>query len=202
MSAAPAASGIARIGPNAVIQAAKAIEAFESQSMLARVFSAAQLPHYLAEMPAAMIPEQDVIALHASLRADLGDRRAQSIAWTAGYHTANYILAHRIPKPAQMLLRHLPARLAAPLLVKAIARHAWTFAGSGVFSTQSGKPLVLSISNCPVGRTAHTEAPACGFYAATFERLFAELVAGSTRVTEIECQAMGCSACRFRVEWS
>ncbi len=202
MTAVPAADGVVRIGPNAVIQAAKAVEAFAGPSMLADIFDDAGLPHYLARMPGTMVPEQDVISLHASLRAGLGHRRAESVAWTAGYHTADYILAHRIPKPAQNLLSLLPPRAAAPLLVKAITKHAWTFVGSGKFTAEGNRPLVLSITNCPLCRNAVTQAPACGFYAATFERLFAELVAGDAKVTETECQAMGASACRFRIDWA
>ena len=47
--------------------------------------------------------------------------------------TGDYLLAHRIPKPVQALLKRLPAPLAARVLLAAITRHAWTFAGSGRF---------------------------------------------------------------------
>jgi hypothetical protein len=63
---------------------------------------------------------------------------AAEVARSAGRRTADYLLAHRIPKPVQALLKALPARLAARVLLSAIARHAWTFAGSGVFSASTG----------------------------------------------------------------
>lgn len=196
-----AAPVAARIGPNAVIQMARAIEAFDGRQALARVFDRAGLQPYLTRMPEQMIPESEVSALQASLRAIAGDHHAGHIAWTAGHHTANYILAHRIPAPAQALLRLLPPSLAAPVLVKAIARHAWTFTGSGRFTSSGTRPLVLSVENCPLCRGTHATSPRCGFYAATFERLFASLVSGTATATEIECQAMGATACRFRIDW-
>jgi divinyl protochlorophyllide a 8-vinyl-reductase len=61
------------------------------------------------------------------LRADLGPAMAAEVARDAGLRTADYLLANRIPKPVQVLLKHLPAPLAARVLLSAIRRHAWTF---------------------------------------------------------------------------
>ncbi len=41
--------------------------------------------------------------------------------------------------------------------------------------------------------------PACDFYAATFERLYARLVHAQTRVKETHGQAMGDPACVFSI---
>ena len=46
-----------------------------------------------------------------------------------------------------------------------------------------------------------SEAPACDFYAATFERLFRVLVHPAARVTETACEACGDDACQFEIEW-
>ena len=83
----------------------------------------------------------------------------------------------------------------------AMARHAWTFAGTGRFSVRPGRPVILSIAGCPICRGAVSDRPLCDFYAATFQRLFARLVQSRTRVTETGCQAMGESACVFCVDW-
>ncbi len=39
----------------------------------------------------------------------------------------------------------------------------------------------------------------CDFYAGTFERLIAELVATNVRVVEVECIAQGGATCRFQL---
>lgn len=70
-----------------------------------------------------MIPEADVVALFRAL-AGAHPEAAPSIAVEAGRATADYILAHRIPASAQVVLRILPHRLAARALARAIARHA------------------------------------------------------------------------------
>jgi divinyl protochlorophyllide a 8-vinyl-reductase len=59
----------------------------------------------------------------------------------------------------------------------------------------------LSIANCPLCRGAVFPEPACAYYAATFERIFREVVATSARVSETECQANGAPACVFEVSW-
>jgi divinyl protochlorophyllide a 8-vinyl-reductase len=142
--------------------------------------------------------------LHGVLRETLGDAEARAVARAAGTRTADYLLAHRIPKPVQALLKALPARLSAHLLLAAVRRHAWTFAGSGHFSARAGRPgapVVLAIRDNPLCRDLQTETPACDFYAATFERLFQVLVARRARVVEVACEACGDDECRFEVQW-
>jgi divinyl protochlorophyllide a 8-vinyl-reductase len=101
----------------------------------------------------------------------------------------------------QALLGLLPARLAAGLLLRAIARHAWTFAGSGAFQLRSGHPLRVEIAGGPIARAGAADHPVCGYYAATFETLFRALVHRRTRVTETACEAMGAPACVFTFAW-
>jgi replicative DNA helicase len=45
------------------------------------------------------------------------------------------------------------------------------------------------------------DSPACDFYAATFERLFAVLVHARARVHEVACEACGDAECRFEIRW-
>jgi len=197
--AATAQSG--RIGPNAITRVAEALSARLGDAGLRRIFGDAGLAAYVDAPPQAMVDEAEVIALHAALRGDLGTDSARMVAADAGHRTAEYLLAHRIPRPAQSVLKALPARWAARLLLRAIGGHAWTFAGSGHFSAQPGPPLRLRIQNNPLCCGLRSPAPACDFYSAVFQRLFEVLVHPRAVVTEIACEARGDPACLFDVSW-
>lgn len=186
-----------RIGPNAVTRLAEAL----GDDLAGVVFDAAGLSRRLAEPPRRMVPEGEVIRLHRALRTVLGEADAAVASREAGRLTALYLLAHRIPRPMQWVLRRLPARLAARVLVGAIARHAWTFAGSGRFRAIPGWPLRLEIAGGPIARAAPSDHPVCAYYAATFETLFRALVSPRTTVGEVACAAMGAEACVFELRW-
>lgn len=190
-----------RIGPNAITRVAEALGPVRAPP----VFRHAGLAAYLASPPQAMVDEGEVIALHAALRADLGEAEARRVADDAGRRTAAYLLAHRIPAAAQRLLKVLPAGMAARVLLRAIDGHAWTFAGSGRFSAQfTGdryRSVVLTIAHNPLCRGVHSAEPACDYYRAVFERLFRALVHPGARVVETACEACGDPACVFEVRW-
>ncbi len=169
-----------------------------------QIFAAAGLAHHLAQPPQHMVQEAEVRALHTVLRQTLGVPLAATVAREAGHRTALYLLAHRIPQPVQRLLKAMPARWAARLLLAAITRHAWTFAGSGQFAAQlvpQGRGVQLRIAHNPLCLGLHSDSPACDFYAATFEHLFATLVHRQARVHESACEACGSPACCFDVSW-
>lgn len=192
----------AKIGPNAVTRMAEALRALHGEAVAARVFSAAALDGMLRDPPVQMVDEEAVSRLHRCAHAALGMAAAAAVARTAGARTADYLLAHRIPRAAQRALRWLPAPLAARALVAAIARHAWTFAGSGRFEARWMRSGVrLSVADCPLCRRIAAGDPACDFYGATFERLFGTLVRPGATVQEVECQACGGAACVFEVRW-
>jgi divinyl protochlorophyllide a 8-vinyl-reductase len=191
----------ARIGPNAITRVAQALTHQCGQAATARLFGLAGLDAYLEQPPQQMVDENEARRLHALLHHQLGADGAARVASEAGTATADYLLAHRIPNAVQALLRVLPAPLAARVLLKAITRHAWTFAGSGRFEAAAGRPVRLTIVDNPLCRGLHTEAPACAYYAATFERLFRALVKPHARVAEVSCEARGDDACRFEVRW-
>lgn len=195
----PEAAG--RIGPNAVTRLAEALEALRSHGAAAAVFARAGLAHRLAAPPGGMVDEAEVIALHAALRGLLPAGDATAVAAEAGTRTAAYLLAHRIPRPMRAILPRLPARLAARILLAAIGRHAWTFAGSGRFAALPGRPVRFRIAGGPLARGARSEGPACAYYAATFEGLFRTLVHPGARVTETDCEAQGAPACLFAARW-
>lgn len=189
----------ARIGPNAVIRIAEALLAGPDASAAPQVFQRAGLAGYLANPPQEMVDEREVTALHQALRETLGIKRAREIGADAGSRTGGYLLANRIPRPAQVILRLLPSALASRMLLKAIERNAWTFAGSARFSTQVGTPTRFILEGSRVCLGAQSPMPLCDFYAGTFQRLFRELVDSKVQVVEVQCQAMGDPSCVFEV---
>jgi divinyl protochlorophyllide a 8-vinyl-reductase len=191
----------ARIGPNAITRVADALEHQRGRPVATEVFALAGLSGYLLDPPSEMVDEEEARRLHAILRSMLGDGAAGAVSREAGVATAEYLLAHRIPKPVQGLLRALPAPLACRVLLATIRRHAWTFAGSGRFEASAGRPALLTIRDNPLCRGLTSEVPVCDYYAATFEHLFRELVHPATCVTELSCEARGDDACRFELRW-
>ncbi|NVO16892.1 MAG: bacteriochlorophyll 4-vinyl reductase [Rhodoplanes sp.] len=167
----------------------------------ARLFVLAGLAHHLAQAPDHMVDERDVVALHTVVRAEMGDVRAREAGRQAGLLTADYLLANRIPKPVQAILRILPASIAGRILLAAIGKHAWTFAGSGAFAAVGGHPVRFRIAGCPVCRGAQSPVPLCDYYGATFERLFRTLVHRDAAVRETACEASGAPACTFEIRW-
>jgi len=188
-------SAQARIGPNAVLQHLPVLD-----DMIGERLRAALL--YRADVAApppdsGMLPEDEVARLHYAVRLFLPDRAAE-IQRAAGLATGDYILANRIPRAAQALIRALPAWAGARVLTAAIAKHAWTFAGSGAFSVVSRKPLVFQIAHNPLA-TGPADGPICDWHVAVFERLFRALVWPQAMVTELECSATGAAHCLFQI---
>lgn len=194
----------ARIGPNAIIRVAEALDAQGAEA--AAVFAEAGLEHHLAQPPQQMVDERDVIALQQALRRRLGIDAARKVSFDAGLRTGDYLLAHRIPRPAQRVLRLLPPGPSSRMLLKAVGQHAWTFSGSGAFgfsprSLLRGRPVQVRIAGCPICRGSHAEVAVCDFYTGAFERLFRTLVSARTEVAEVQCQAQGADACVFEMRW-
>ena len=195
----PAQAG--RIGPNAITRVAEVLRERLGEAAARRLFGRAGLLPYLTQPPQAMVDEAEVTRLRQVLREGLGPTQSRQVAREAGTRTALYLLAHRIPRPAQAVLKRLPPALAARALLSAIGGHSWTFAGSGSFKSQAGHPVVLSITHNPMCRGATLVEPGCDFYAATFEHLFRVLVHPSATVVETHCEACGEPMCRFEVRW-
>lgn len=191
----------ARIGPNAVIQMREVLIERLGRREAARILAQAGLSAYVFESPTAMVDEGEVAALHVALRAACGETRAAELGFEAGLRTGRYLLAHRIPAPARAVLRLLPAPLASRLLLKAVARHSWTFAGSGRFAVLATSPARVRISDCPLVRGLRLRLPGCAFYAGTFEALFRALVHKDARARQTDCEGRGDPACLFEISW-
>lgn len=185
----------ARIGPNAVLQLADVVRQRRGEALLNSLLHGAGLG--ALPSPSGMIPEGDAARLHQYLRQALPNLASD---WTAeaGVRTGHYILAHRIPRAAQAVLRTLPPALAAPLLAKAIARHAWTFAGSGQFEALN--PWRFAIHDNPVVRGETSQTCLCHWHSAVFETLYTALVSPRCRCGEVQCCAQpNQSACVFSI---
>jgi divinyl protochlorophyllide a 8-vinyl-reductase len=200
-----AAALTGRIGPNAITRVAEALPPRVGSAVTWDLFDRAGLLRHLLQPPEQMVDEAEVRALHGAVREALGDAKAREVARAAGRGTADYLLARRIPQPVQWLLKRMPAALAARMLLAAIRKNAWTFVGSGAFSAESGgrgRPVLLHIRGNPLCRGLSSDAPACDFYAATFERLFQVLVQRASQVREVACEACGDAECRFEIRWA
>lgn len=167
----------ARIGPNAILQLVPVLDRFQGRVGRDRVLDAAGVAVPPAD--AGMWPESQCRAVHLAVWQGCGDRAAEILA-AAGQGTADYILAHRIPGAARAVIRALPAPMGASLLSAAIARHAWTFAGSGRFAIVSRRPLTFQIEGNPL---AFPGLP-CPWHASVFSRLFRALVWPCARVED------------------
>lgn len=188
------AVGAGQIGPNAILQLVPVLEEAGGALMRDRMLGLAGIER----LPdgTEMIDEGPAARLHQVLRW-AEPHRAPGLARKAGQGTADYILAHRIPAPAQAVLRGLPGRLAAPLLSRAIAAHAWTFAGSGQFRCVGA--WKFEIADNPVVRGECADTPICHWHAAVFERLYRALVTPRAICRETACCAAGAKACRFEI---
>jgi divinyl protochlorophyllide a 8-vinyl-reductase len=189
------------IGPNAVIQLAESLRAAGLERVISQAFSSAGAGAWLAAPPVAMVDAAQVGRLHRAVRATLPPAQAAAVMADAGRRTADYLLSARIPRPVRLLLKLLPARLSARLLVSAIRAHAWTFAGAGRFSAFAGSPTVFELSGNPLCAGEQSPTPVCAWHAAVFRRLFQSLVSPAATVVETSCAACGDQSCRFVLEW-
>ena len=187
---------VALIGPNAVLKTIEVMEERLGHAETAAILADAQI----ARLPSGehMIPEIEALRLHRWLA--LHDPiAAWGIAEEAGARTADYIIAHRIPRAAVWLLRRLPAMLSAPLLMAAIRKHAWTFVGAGAFTPAGAWRFAIDRSQAddamlPPGSLFH-------WYAAVFTRLYRRLVAAdcTCRHRDAPASAGGRAAALYQI---
>lgn len=187
------------IGPNALTRMAEALTLRHGEGACQAVFARAGIAHRWAEPPHAMVPEAEVAALHRAVHARFAPAEAAAMAELAGRLTGDYLLAHRIPRPARLLLPLLPWRLSLRLLCRAMAAHAWTFAGSGAFSYRLGTTPELVLAANPIATGLPPEAHGCHYHRAVFQHLLRRLVAPDILVREVACCAEGAPACVYRI---
>ena len=183
----------ATVGPNAVIQTAAALQAIAGAAARDAIFAAAGCRDLIDAPPQAMIDEAVPARLFAALRNHLPTTEADAVLYDAGRRTADYVIANRIPGFARALLKALPAPLAAPLLLSAIAKNAWTFAGSGTCRVAPGCPHRIEIEANPLAT------PGCPWHRGVFARMFEVLVDRGAHVSHGACCATGASVCQFQI---
>lgn len=191
-----------RIGPNAVIQLIEALRVEGKLPIAATALAAVGEQGWITRPPETMVDEKRVAAVHAAVLGALEPEDARRVFARAGALTGDYLLAHRIPAPAAWILRHSPPAASARLLVAAIRRHAWTFAGSGEFRARADRDVRLEIRGNPLRPASGRCAAGCVWHAAVFERLFQSLVSPRARAVEADCESRGAPACAFRVSWA
>lgn len=184
-----------RIGPNAILQLVDVLERRGEFDLCRSLLAEAGVLRPPSD--AGMLPEADCAAVHQALRRV--SPLAEGLLEEAGLATGDYILAHRIPQVAQGVLRVLPGALAASVLTKAIARHSWTFAGTGEFRVVTSRPLVVSVARNPLVAGWRADQPQCIWHVAVFRRLYGRLVWPGVRVREVACCACGDPSCRFEI---
>lgn len=191
------ATGAAKptIGPNAIIQTRTALYELAGKSACRAIFGAAGLGRFADANPDAMVEADIVNALNRQIAAKLNAKTAHAVMKRAGELTGDYILANRIPKAAQWLLKHLPRDMAQSILLKAIARNAWTFAGNA--RIEQGRDFI-AIHDNPIclGKVGFSS---CVWHAAVFRRLFETLVDPAITIHETECVGWGSDVCRFEI---
>ena len=184
-----------RVGPNAIIQTRAALQDACDASMVARIFRDAGLGRWANADPDGMVPADSVNALNRAVALALDAGTAEAVMREAGRRTGDYILANRIPKLAQRLLRLMPGPLARRMLLKAIAKNAWTFAGSADIRTGADFIEILANPAC-LGRQGFE---GCVWHEAVLERLFRALADPRAVVIETRCTGRGDPACRFEI---
>ena len=185
----------ALIGPHAVIHLAEVMREDFGPVACDTVLAHAQID--AVPGGTCMIPEIEALRLHRWM-AVWDPVACFGIAEEAGRRTADYIFAHRIPGPAVRLLELSPAWVAAPLLMTAIRRHAWTFVGAGRFASDASWGFTIDRRQAD-----HSIAPPPTlfvWYAAVFERLYKRLVDPRCVCRAQSCGAESLVARSYRIE--
>lgn len=192
----PPNDGIARIGSNSVLQLIPLLDDILGEVERSRLMQISGMKS--PPKSHGMMLEEPAAALHQAIRAQHPDL-ARVLTARAGVRTADYIIAHRIPKAALQVMRTLPPWLAGPLLANVIAKHAWSFAGSGKFKVRSKQPVVFSLQDNPVVRGELSTEPICHWHSAAFQRLFSTIVDPNLHCVETQCCATGSDSCVFEI---
>jgi divinyl protochlorophyllide a 8-vinyl-reductase len=182
----------AKIGPNSIIQTVAALEAKYGRSEAEAILRRAGQGGWISNLPSEMTEESKFHELVCSLEKELGEKNTASILEDSGRRTAAYLLRVRIPGFFQKILKPLPPGMAFKLLLFAISKNAWTFAGSGEFSYSSGKQPVITV------RVTYPSLPVVGnFYLGTFETLLEELVNAKTAIASSIEKKGGAILCTY-----
>lgn len=191
----------AKIGPNSIIQTIRVMTESYGREHTEKLLHDERYP-WGSELPTEMVNEEDFLLLVHVLVRSFGIEEARRILSKSGDYTAAYLLAHRIPKPMKWIFPLLPRSVRLNMLMSAIGKHAWTFAGSGRFQYIPGETPTFVIDDCITSRNITSEKPFCSFYEATFTGLLSALVDPQAQVEEKKCRVTGHSQCVFIIRYS
>ncbi|NTV98041.1 MAG: bacteriochlorophyll 4-vinyl reductase [Chlorobiaceae bacterium] len=167
----------AKIGPNSIIQTVAALEAAYGKREAEAILRRAGQGEWIGNLPSEMTDESKFHSLAVALLKEIGEQKTAAVLEDSGRRTAAYLLRVRIPGLFQKILMPLPPGLAFRMLLFAISKNAWTFAGSGEFSYSADKKPVISV------KVTYPSQPVVGnFYLGTFETLLEELVNPKTAI--------------------
>ncbi len=195
-----AGHGSGKIGPNSIIQTFQALQEFYGQKKTREILEQGGQGHILSYLPSEMIDEQEFIALAKMLFSQLGVDEAIPLMRRSGNLTGKYVLANRIPKPVQRLIKLFPRPIRLKILLTAIGKSSWTFAGSGTYSFITRPRPLITINNSIIRQAVQADKPVCSYYRGAFETLIWALVSPKAVVEEVECLAGGDSRCRFVIK--
>ena len=183
--------GVAKIGPNAIIQLGETFAAHQNMAEARAIYQTAGCLPLLAHPPEQMVDEAIVARLFTTVASDMSN--ARDYLAEAGSRTGDYILANRIPAFARRILPLLPSRIALRILLKAIQKNSWTFAGSGQFHFYFGH---VAIQDNKIATRL-----GCVWHEAVFTRIFSRLLCSPVTVKEITCCGRGAGTCRFEIHF-
>lgn len=176
-----------RVGPNAILQTLQAARQLHGPVLERALFNQLGLTH----LPEQMVDVGLVNCLNDHVFERLGPERARLVMARAGVLTADYVMENRIPRAVRAVLKHLPARLAQPLLIKAICRNSWTFAGQSHVWFEDG---ALLIASNPIALGP------CVWHESVLTHMLRTLAGPSSlSVQERACVCAGADACRFEI---
>ena len=182
----------AKIGPNSIIQTVSALEAKYGKAEADARLTVAGQGHLIGNLPSEMVEEEKFHNLVKSLDKELDSDVLAELLNDSGQRTAAYLLKVRIPGFFQTLLKPLPSGLAFKLLLFAISKNAWTFAGSGDFSYTTGKTPEITV------KVTYPTLPVVGnFYLGTFTKLLRELVNPDTKIDASITGESGDILCKY-----
>jgi bacteriochlorophyll 4-vinyl reductase len=190
-----AGQGAALIGPNAVLQLVPLLDRAGGTDWRDMLLARAGLD--VLPDGSGMIPEIPVDAAASGACAGTGQIWQHSLAGRRGLATGDYILAHRIPPAAQWLLKALPWRLSARLLSRAIARNAWTFAGSGQFLVMT--PLIFALRANPLVQRRGGGSPAMRLASGRLHAALSDPRSSASHLPRTALLRHGPCACRFEM---
>jgi divinyl protochlorophyllide a 8-vinyl-reductase len=146
--------------------------------------------------PVEPVREDKALRLHQAVK-----RRhpvpASAMLAEAGAMTADGLLTTQASSRAQTMLAGSPWPIAAWLLGRWAAQHAWTFAGSARFTVVNA--LEYTLEDNPLHRGETGGEMACHWHRGLFQRLFQRMVDSDLECREPECSVAGAPCCRFLI---